>query len=130
MEILTEQSLSLYERLGEAEGIRRLVEDIVEAHMNNPVIKARFLPYRDTPERMHHVKEMLVQFLCAGSGGMEKYTGRDMVETHKGMNISETEYIAAIDDIMKTLQKHNIDRDTQKDILFISYSLKNQIIRK
>lgn len=42
-------SNSLYERLGGATGIATLVDDIVEAHMNNPLIKARFLPYARTP---------------------------------------------------------------------------------
>ena len=125
---LTSQSRSLYERLGKKDCITDLVNDIVEAHMRNPVIKARFLPYLEQGEKLHHTKELLVQFLCAGSGGTEQYTGSDMVSSHTGMNISAAEYMAAVDDILMVLQKHEIDEDTQKDILFIAYSLKNQII--
>jgi hemoglobin len=112
---------SLYDRLGGAKGIAVLVDDIVEAHMNNPVIKARFVPYREQAEQLAAVKKHLRDFLGAGSGGQESYTGRSM-------NISDGEYMAAIDDIMKTLQKHNIDEQTQKDVLAISYSLKNEIV--
>jgi hemoglobin len=122
------QPASLYERLGTIDCIKDLVDDILEAHMNNPVINARFLSYKNQPEKMKHTKELLVQFLCAGSGGSQLYTGRDMLATHRGMNISAAEYMAVLDDILNVLEKHHIDQETQKDILFIGYSLKNQII--
>ena len=51
-----------------------------------------------------------------------------MPDAHRGMNISEQEYMAAIDDILGTLERHNIDSDTCKDVLAIAYSLKNQIL--
>ena len=121
-------TLSLYERLGKRERIEAIVEDIVAAHMINPIVKARFLPYLENGEKLAHTKSLLVEFLCAGSGGSEAYTGRDMPATHRGMNISETEYMAVMDDIMEVLTKHNIDEETQKDMLFIGYSLRKQII--
>ena len=118
---------SLYERLGSAQGIARLVDDIVEAHMNNPVIKARFVPYRSEPERLATVKQHLRTFFGAGSGGPEKYEGRDMRTAHRGMNVGAEEYMAAIDDILATLEKHRIDEATRKDVLAIAYSLKGEI---
>jgi hemoglobin len=119
---------SLYERLGGAPGIARLVDDIVEAHMNNPVISARFLPYRSQPERLAAVKQHTRNFLGAGSGGPEKYEGRDMRTAHRGMNVSAEEYMATIDDILATLDKHRIDEATRNDVLAIAYSLKPEIL--
>lgn len=120
---------SLYQRLGEAKGISAIVEDVVEAHMNNPVIKARFLPVKDDPKHFAEVKQHLVNFLAAGSGGPQQYTGRDMPSAHRGMNISEAEYMSAMDDILWALDKHGIDEQTKKDVLAIAYSLKGQMIR-
>ncbi|MFO7826183.1 MAG: group 1 truncated hemoglobin [Cyclobacterium sp.] len=120
---------TLYERLGGKKGITSLVNDIVEAHMQNPVIKVRFLPYKEDPENLEKIKGHLVDFFSAGSGGNVAYNGRDMETTHKGMNISEEEYMAATDDIMNTLEKHGIDEESQKDVLAIAYSLKDQIMR-
>ena len=51
-----------------------------------------------------------------------------MTEAHRGMNISAGEYMAGLDDIMSTLDKHGIDEQTRKDVLAIAYSLKDQII--
>ena len=121
-------SKNLYERLGGATGIATLVDDIVEAHMNNPLIKARFLPYRDDPDHLASVKRHTRNFLGAGSGGPEQYKGRSMPETHRGMNISAEEYMAVIDDILSALDKNKIDEQSRKDVLAIAYSLKDQII--
>lgn len=123
------QKLTLYERLGKRTGITSLVDDIVEAHMNNPVVAPRFQPYRDQAENLKLVKEHTVEFFCAGSGGLEQYTGRDMLAAHKGMNISEEEFIAVLDDILLVLEQHGIDEESRKDVLAIAYSLKNNIIR-
>lgn len=127
METITQTSL--YEKLGGRKGITLLVDDIVEAHMQNPVISPRFLPYKEDPENLKMVKGHLTDFICAGTGGEQTYHGRDMQTTHRGMNISEAEYMAAMDDIMQTLDKHNIDENSKKDVLAIAYSLKGQIIR-
>lgn len=124
------QQPSLYERLGASVGIQALVEDIVAAHMANPVIRARFLPYQAEPDKLKIIKGHLVAFLCAGSGGTEVYAGRDMPSTHRGMNISEAEYMATLDDILMVLDQHQIDEATKKDMLAIAYSLKDQIIRQ
>lgn len=122
------KAASLYDRLGRAEGISTLVDDIVAAHMSNPAIKSRFLPYQDEPDKLAATKRHLCTFLGAGTGGPEQYEGRSMPDTHRGMNISEAEYMAALDDILGALRKNGIDEDTQADILAIAYSLKAEIL--
>lgn len=119
---------SLFERLGGSTGINTLVDDIVARHMENPAIQARFRPYLDTPEKLETTKQHLCAFLEAGSGGTAEYSGRTMPDTHRGMNINEAEYMAAMDDIMAALEGQNIDEQTQKDVLAIAYSLKGDIM--
>jgi len=119
---------TLYQRLGGSSGINAIVADIVALHMENPIIRARFRPYLETPEKLEITKKHLCAFLEAGSGGTAKYTGRTMRDTHRGMNINEAEYMATIDDILAALRKHGIDEQTQKDVLAIAYSLKGEIL--
>jgi hemoglobin len=116
---------TLYSRLGGVDGITRLVSDVVDAHLDNPVVQTRFANVKD----MAHAKRMTVEFFCAGSGGPETYTGRDMLTTHKGMNISEQEFLAVVDDIMGAMNKNGVGEDEKKDVLSILYSLKGQVIR-
>lgn len=119
---------SLFERLGGSSGINALVQDIVARHMENPVISARFRPYLETPDKIEVTKKHLCAFLEAGSGGTAQYSGRNMKDAHRGMNINEAEYMAATDDIMAALRQHGIDDQTQKDVLAITYSLKGEIL--
>lgn len=52
-----------------------------------------------------------------------------MPTAHKGMNISEQEYLAVMDDIVGAMEKNGVGEDTKKDVLAILYSLKGGIIR-
>ena len=122
------QTASLFERLGGTPGINAIVEDIVAQHMQNPAISARFRPYLETPDKLQVTKKHLCAFLEAGSGGTAQYSGRSMVDTHRGMNINEAEYMAATDDILSVLRKHRMDEQTQKDVLAIAWSLKGEIL--
>lgn len=122
------ETKSLYERLGASAGIAALVDDIVALHMQNPAIGARFRPLLETPDRLAAATRHLCTFLEAGSGGPQAYAGRSMPDAHRGMNISATEYMAAMDDILTVLGRHAIDEQTRKDVLAIAYSLKDQII--
>jgi len=124
------ETKTLFERLGGTPGISAIVDDVIEAHMNNPEINARFKPYLDEPERLAKIRAHTIEFFSAGSGGPVEYKGRDMPATHKGMNISAAEYMYVIDDIMGVLEKHKIDVESKKDVLAILWSLKETIITK
>jgi len=120
-----ENMATLYERLRAVEGITKLVDDAVDAHLANKIVATRF----ENAEDIDYSKRMLVEFFCAGSGGPQEYTGRDMLTTHKGMNISEEEYMAVIDDVFTAMNKNNVGETEQKDVLAILYSLKGEMIR-
>lgn len=116
---------TLYDRLGRFDGITRIVHDVMDNHLANPAVQTRFRNSKD----LDHAKKMAVEFFCAGCGGPEAYSGRDLVVAHTGMNISEQEYMAAMDDILAALQKNGIDPGTQGEVTAVLYSLKGQVIR-
>lgn len=120
----------LFDRLGGTAGITTIVHDVLEAHMNNPAISARFLPYKEEPERLARIVQNTIDFFCAGSGGGTNYLGRTMEVTHRGMNISPAEYVHVVDDILLTLNKHGKGEDSKKEVLAILWSLKDMIISK
>ena len=116
---------TLYERLGGADGMARLVNDAVDAHLNNPIVKTRFENAKDIEKS----KRLLLEFFTVGSGGPGTYTGKDMLSIHRGMNISEQEFVAVVDDVLGAMDKNNLGEDEKKDVLAILYSLKDDIIR-
>jgi hemoglobin len=115
---------TLYERLGCAAGIAKLVDDVMAAHLANPIVGKRFEGIAD----MDRAKKMAREFFCAGAGGPEKYTGKDMLAAHKGMHITEREYQAVSEDIVGALEKNRIGEDAKQDVIAILASLKGSIV--
>jgi hemoglobin len=115
---------TLYERLGGEERIQRLVTDVIENHYSNPLIRSRF-----ANSNRAEVERHVVEFLCAGSGGSQCYTGKDLVSAHKGMNISEQELVAAMDDIVAAMTKNGYDQAEKNEVVAILYSLKGDVVR-
>lgn len=120
--------LSLFDRLGGEDGISAIVDDIVQAHLDNPEISQVFLPLKNNPAHFESFKKHIREFLSSGTGGSATYTGKDLPTAHKGLNTTEKEFIAAVDDIMGVLSKHNIDDETKKDMLYILYTMKGAVI--
>lgn len=115
---------TLYERLGRRPRIEEIVEVIWTNHTTNPLIKQRYV--NSDPD---NVKRLVTEMCCAGFGGPESYTGRDMITAHTGMNINDTEFIAVVDDVLDALEKCNVGKRERDEILAILYSLKPEIVR-
>lgn len=115
---------SLYDRLGGFNGISQIVNDLVDLHLANPLINSRFVNSDAAA-----LKENATLFFCAGNGGSENYAGKDMVSAHKGMNISEQEFIAVIDDALAALDKNGVGAEERMEVLAILYSMKSQVTR-
>jgi len=120
-------SATLYERLGGRERIAGIANDLIDLHLANPLIKSRF--ERLDADGIRKVKRHVTDFFCAGSGGPGDYTGRDMVTTHKGMNINEQELVAAIDDVVTAMEKNGAAPTECNEVVAILYSLKGQVVR-
>lgn len=120
--------ISLFERLGGEDGISSIVDDIAQAHLDNAEISHVFMPLKENSERFESFKTHVKEFLSSGTGGGAVYTGKDLPTAHKGLKTSEKEFMAAVDDILGVLSKHNIDEETKKDMLYILYSMKGAVI--
>jgi len=116
---------TLYERLGRREGITRITADLMKNHLANPLVNARYM----NSENLARVEQRVVEFFCAGAGGPEEYTGKDMLATHKGMNINEQEFMSVIDDAMDALEKNGIDDTTRNEVLAILWSMRREVLR-
>jgi len=114
---------SLYERLGGSEGITKIAGDLVNIHLENPAIAPRFdgLDVAD-------LKNGAATFFISGTGGPNVYAGQDMLATHKGMNISATEFMAVLDDALIALQKNNVGQREQEEVLFVLYSMRSDVV--
>lgn len=129
---------SLYERLGGEAKIAEIVSETLELHLNNPAVSPRFrhaiarmaaAHAGDEAAAVAKLKRTTVDFFGAGSGGPQKYTGRTMRDTHAGMNISEQEFLAVMDDIVQAMEKVGVGPQEKGEVIAILYSLKGDIVR-
>lgn len=114
---------SLYERLGGEESIVNISNDLVDLHCENPLIKARFVNSDNAK-----LKKMVADFFITGSGGPSIYEGEGMLAVHKGMNISDNEYMSAVDDVMKALDKNGVGDQEKSEVLYIFYQLRPEVV--
>lgn len=115
---------SLYERLGGTEGITRIASDALDNHLANPRIQARYTEL----DNLEAVRQGAANFFISATGGPDVYEGKNMLETHRGMNIDEAEFMAVVDDILDALDKNNIGQMEQAEVLFAVYSMRREII--
>lgn len=116
-------SESLFERLGGVEGITAIAGDVIDNHVNNKVIAPRF-----AESDVSRLKKGAATFFIAGTGGPSVYEGKDMLATHKGMNISHAEFMAVLDDALNALQKNLVGQREQEEVLFVLYSMRSEIV--
>jgi hemoglobin len=116
---------TLYDRLGGHDGITRITRELMKNHMANPLVKMRY----EASEDLARVERRVIEFFCAGAGGPQAYSGQDMLNTHRGMNVSEQEFITVIDDAMNALTTCGIEVPVRNEVLAILWSLKGDVIR-
>jgi len=116
-------SESLYERLGGSDGIQNLANDLVDNHVSNPKVGKRFAD-SDIPA----FKKIAAEFFIAGTGGPDVYQGMDIISAHKGMNISGEEFMAVLEDAMKAMEKNNLGQREKEEVLFVLFSMKDEVM--
>jgi hemoglobin len=55
-----------------------------------------------------HLKMMLVEQVCAETGGPCTYTGESMRVAHKGMNINSAQFNALVEDLQMSFVDNNV----------------------
>jgi hemoglobin len=100
------RALSLYQELGRREGISGIVDDFVANVIADNRINARFKPLQ--PAQVSRLRSNLADQICEATGGPCAYLGRDMKTAHAGMKITEAEWNATVEALVKALDKHNV----------------------
>jgi hemoglobin len=121
---MNESPATLYHRLGGGDRIASIIDNAVDRHAANPLLAPRF-----SGKDLVRAKALGTQFFCAGAGGPQVYEGRDLKVAHAGMNISEQEFIATIDDIVAALRDHDVAPAEVNEVVGVLYSLKDHVMR-
>src|SRR2546426_1321085 len=114
---------SLYERLGGKPAITAVVDDFIGNVAGDTRINQRF-----AGTNVPRLKTMLVDQICEASGGPCKYTGRSMRDAHAGMNITDAEFGALVEDLVKSLDKFKVPAKEKNELLGALGGMKGDIV--
>jgi len=116
---------SLYDRLGGKGAIQAVVDDFIGNVAGDGRINKRFAN-ADIPR----LKTKLVEQICEASGGPCTYTGASMVDAHRGMNVTDAEFTALVEDLVKSLDKFKVPAQEKGELLTALGGMKPQIVGK
>ena len=117
------QQVTLYQRLGGQPAITAVVDDFAANVAADNRIN-RYFSRTNIP----HFKMELVDQICQATGGPCTYTGRPMRVVHAGMHITDADFNALVQDLVKSLNKFNVPPQEQQQLLAILGPLKPDIV--
>lgn len=117
---------TLYQRLGGYDAIAAVVDDIFVGQSADKQLN-RFLVGLCTDSK-RKVRQHLVNFLCAATGGPCYYTGRDMRTVHIGLNITESDWQIFEKIAGATMDKFNVPQKEREEVFAAVSGLKKDIV--
>lgn len=103
---------SLYQQLGEREGIANVVEDLLYLIVEDERINHQF---KGIDVVQFH--RNLTDQLCQLSGGPCTYTGREMRELHADMAITNTQFNALAENLILAMEENDISTGAQNRLI-------------
>jgi hemoglobin len=122
----TSSGPTLYQRLGGREAIKQVVDDFVANLAADPRVNGRFKNLDGA--KMAKLQTDLADQICDVSGGPCAYLGRDMKAVHAGMGITEAEWNATVEDLVKSLNKFKVGAKEQQELLSALGGMKKDIV--
>ncbi|POX97719.1 group 1 truncated hemoglobin [Mycobacterium kansasii] len=117
---------TLYERLGGYDAISAVSHDLVDRLQKDPQL-GRFWQHRGE-DGLKRERQLLVDFLCAATGGPMYYRGRDMALTHRGMRISESDWAIFLQHADATLKRFEVPQAEYDEVVAFVQTTKGEIV--
>lgn len=114
---------TLYQRLGGAVGIEAVVDASLK-HIHGDLRINIFFENTDVPD----LRRLLIEQICAASGGPCVYSGRSMEEAHSGMNLSDRDFDIFVEDLVAAMNEVKVPAPLQQELLGLFGPMRPQVI--
>ncbi|MGY8831719.1 MAG: group I truncated hemoglobin [Pseudomonadales bacterium] len=114
---------SLYRELGEQAGITRIVEGMLLNIAADPRIVRHFENID-----IERLRDKLVEQICVEAGGPCTYTGDSMEESHKGQNLTPSDFNALVENLQEAMSAQNVPMPAQNRLLARLAPMRAQVI--
>ena len=114
---------TLYQRVGGRSGLHEMVSDTVARHQVNEQI-SHFMEGVDAENLTNQVTD----FLVVGTGGEGEYNGRDMLEAHAHLKLSNMHFLAAGEDMDAAMKAAGWGAGEQQELLCAFVALRSEVV--
>jgi hemoglobin len=122
---------SLWDRLGGEAAVAKVVDDFVTMAADDPKVNVtRDGKLKISDEQVDMLKKSLVAFISQATGGPLKYKGKSMRESHKDLAITDAEFDASVDVLLKAMEKNGVKDDEAKELRTIVERTRKDIVTK
>ncbi len=124
----TPSDAPLYERLGGYDAIAAVTDEFLGRLQVDPLLSSYWAGHSD--DTMRKERQLIVDFFVEATGGPVFYTGRDMITSHTGLGISETEYDQMMVHCVATLDSFNVAEREKNEVCAFLDGLRTEIVVK
>ena len=123
-----QKGASLYKRLGGYDALAAVTDEFITRLATDKTLGRFFVGASDNSKM--RIRQLVVDQLCAATGGPCVYIGRDMKTSHAGPGITEENWNAAANHLVETLDKFKVPKQEKDEVLGAIGSLKKDIVEK
>ncbi|MFA0995736.1 MULTISPECIES: group I truncated hemoglobin [Pseudomonas syringae group] len=116
---------SLYQDLGQRAGIQRIVEGMLMNIAKDERIVERFRKID-----IVRLRDKLVEQLCVEAGGPCRYTGDSMAESHKGQNLTPSDFNALVENLIAAMDTENVPIPAQNRLIARLAPMRGEVLGK
>lgn len=114
---------TLYQRLGGAPGVEAVVDATLKQVHGDLRINI-FFENTDLPD----LRRLLIEQICAATGGPCTYTGRSMEEAHSGMNLTDKDFDIFVEDLIAAMTEVGVAPALQQELLALFGPMRPQVV--
>lgn len=109
---MTDPETTLYDRIGGAETISKLVDSFYQKVTADPELRHYF-----ANASMDKLLRMQKEFFSSATGGPITYSGRPLSQVHRGMAISKREFGRFTNHLIETLKEVGVEEKDSYEII-------------
>lgn len=116
---------SLYQALGAEAGLTAIVEELLFRLVEDPRIAHHF-----AETDIITLRDRLVEQFCVEAGGPCSYGGRTMAESHAGLNLTEADFNALVEDLVDAMEALQVPTTAQNRLLRRLAPMRSEVIHR
>lgn len=118
---------SLYRRLGGYDALAAVVDDFLGRWLADSVLAPFFDPLGD--EGTARVRQLVVDQLCAATGGPCVYIGLDMRTAHAELAITPAEWNVAMQHVLATLDRFQVPSRERRELDALLRAVRAEVVQ-